>query len=67
MSFQVGCAGIIVGDTFCGPIAKMPNEEPLATVDSMPTKAGAWAANVAIDLAKHGVEVDIATAHRRTL
>jgi hypothetical protein len=45
----------------------MPNEEPLATVDSMPTKAGAWAANVAIDLAKHGVEVDIATAHRRTL
>jgi sugar/nucleoside kinase (ribokinase family) len=48
-----------VEDTFCGPIAEMPREGLLVTVDSMPTMAGGCAANVAIDLAKQGVEAEV--------
>lgn len=56
---EVGCAGILVSDTFCGPMAALPAAGQLLAVDSMPTKSGGCAANVAIDLAKQGVTVDV--------
>ncbi|HEV7926650.1 MAG TPA: carbohydrate kinase family protein [Verrucomicrobiae bacterium] len=56
---DVGCAGILVEDTFCGPMSQCPPEGQLVAVDAMPTKAGGCAANVAIDLAKQGVSVEI--------
>src|SRR5580698_758336 len=56
---KIGCAGILVEDTFCGPIAELPHEGLLVTVDAMPAMAGGCAANVAIDLAKQGFEVDV--------
>jgi sugar/nucleoside kinase (ribokinase family) len=56
---KVGCAGILVSDTFCGPMEELPREGQLLQVDAMPTKAGGCAANVAIDLAKQGVRVDV--------
>jgi sugar/nucleoside kinase (ribokinase family) len=55
----VGCAGILVSDTFCGPMKELPNEGQLLAVDALPTKAGGCAANVAIDLVKQGIPVDI--------
>ena len=57
---QVGCAGILVSDTFCGPMAGLPQEGQLLAVSEMPNKAGGCAANVAIDLAKQNITVDIA-------
>ena len=55
---DVGCAGILVEDTFCGPMAALPPEGALLALDDLPIKAGGCAANVAIDLAKQGVSVD---------
>ncbi len=46
-------------DTFCGPMPQSPPEGQLVAVDAMPTKAGGCAANVAIDLAKQGIRVEI--------
>jgi sugar/nucleoside kinase (ribokinase family) len=57
---QVGCAGILVSDTFCGPLRELPREGQLLAVDDLPTKAGGCAANVAIDLTRQGLEVEIA-------
>ena len=57
---KVGCAGILVADTFCGPMAELPPEGQLVTLDSMPVKPGGCAANVAIGLAKQGFSVSIA-------
>jgi sugar/nucleoside kinase (ribokinase family) len=59
-TLKVGCAGILVSDTFCGPIAELPREGRLLAVDALPTKAGGCAANVAIDLAKQNIAVDVA-------
>jgi sugar/nucleoside kinase (ribokinase family) len=56
---KVGCAGILVSDTFCGPMLALPREGQLLAVDAMPTKAGGCAANVAIDLAKQGISVEV--------
>jgi sugar/nucleoside kinase (ribokinase family) len=56
---DVGCAGLLVEDTFCGPMAALPPEGALLVLDDMPVKAGGCAANVAIDLAKQGVGVDV--------
>jgi sugar/nucleoside kinase (ribokinase family) len=56
---EVGCAGILVEDTICGPMPQCPLEGQLVAVDAMPTKVGGCAANVAIDLAKQGVGVEI--------
>ncbi len=56
---DVGCAGILVADTFCGPMKALPDEGKLLAIDSMPTKPGGCAANVAIDLAKQGFSVDV--------
>jgi sugar/nucleoside kinase (ribokinase family) len=51
---DVGCAGILVADTFCGPMKRIPSEGELLLIEQMPSKAGGCAANVAIDLAKQG-------------
>jgi sugar/nucleoside kinase (ribokinase family) len=56
---EVGCAGILVSDTFCGPMQELPREGQLLAVDAMPSKAGGCAANVAIDLTKQGFSVDV--------
>ncbi len=57
---QVGCVGILVSDTFCGPMQELPREGQLLAVDAMPTKAGGCAANVAIDLIKQDISVEVA-------
>lgn len=57
---NVGCAGVLVADTFCGPMKNLPREGQLLAVEDMPSQAGGCAANVAIDLAKQGVSVDVA-------
>ena len=56
---DVGCAGILVADTFCGPMKRLPRAGELLAIEEMPSKAGGCAANVAIDLAKQGVSVDV--------
>lgn len=56
---QVGCAGILVADMFCGPMKELPREGELLAVQDMPTHAGGCAANVAIDLAKQGVSAEV--------
>jgi sugar/nucleoside kinase (ribokinase family) len=57
---EVGCAGILVKDTFCGPVVALPAEGALLALDEMPVRAGGCAANVAIDLARQGIAVDVA-------
>ena len=57
---DVGCAGLLVADTFCGPMRDLPREGQLLAVDSMPSRAGGCAANVAVDLAKQDFSVDVA-------
>lgn len=57
---DVGCAGLLVEDTFCGPLAALPPAGSLLALDDMPVRAGGCAANVAIDLAKQGIAVDLA-------
>lgn len=56
---KVGCAGILVEDTFCGPMTALPPEGQLLALDSMPVKVGGCAANVAIDLAKQGISTEV--------
>lgn len=60
MGDLVGCAGLLVQDTFCGPLAALPPDGALAVLDDMPERAGGCAANVAIDLARQGVKVEVA-------
>lgn len=57
---DAGCAGILVADTFCGPMAALPGEGQLLAVGPMPSKAGGCAADVALDLVKQGLSVDVA-------
>ncbi|MCC6616061.1 MAG: carbohydrate kinase family protein [Anaerolineae bacterium] len=56
----VGCAGILVADTVCGPMDSLPEEGLLLAIDSLPTTAGGCGANVAIGLAKQGIATDVA-------
>ena len=56
---RVGCAGIVVADLFCGPMDALPQEGMLSVLEEMPSRAGGCAANVAIDLVRQGVEVDL--------
>ena len=39
---DVGCAGILVADTFCGPLKQLPAEGQLLAVDSMPSAISAY-------------------------
>lgn len=56
---DVGCAGLLVEDTFCGPMPALPPEGALLVLDDMPVRAGGCAANVAIDLARQEIAVDV--------
>jgi sugar/nucleoside kinase (ribokinase family) len=56
---DVGCAGILVADTFCGPMDALPTPGELLAFESFPALAGGCAANVAINLAKQGISVDV--------
>jgi len=56
----VGCAGILVAYMFCGPMSALPEPGQLLTVDDMPTSVGGCAANVAIDVARQGIDVEVA-------
>jgi sugar/nucleoside kinase (ribokinase family) len=56
---KVGCAGILVVDTFCGPMASLPAEGSLLVLEDMPIKAGGCAANVAIDLARQAIDAEV--------
>jgi len=57
---QVGCAGILVVDTICGPVKALPEPGQLAILDDIPSTVGGCAANVACSLAKQGVTVGAA-------
>jgi sugar/nucleoside kinase (ribokinase family) len=56
---EVGCAGILVADYICGPIERLPRAGELLSVGPIPSKVGGCASNVAIDLAKQGIDVEI--------
>lgn len=57
---DVGCAGVLVSDIFCGPMDGLPREGQLLAIDAIEPGAGGCAANVAIGLAKQGISVDLA-------
>jgi sugar/nucleoside kinase (ribokinase family) len=59
---EVLCAGIIVADHVCTPIAHLPAAGELVMADGMLLTIGGCAANTAVDLAK--MEVDVAIAAR---
>jgi sugar/nucleoside kinase (ribokinase family) len=56
---RIGCAGILVKDTFCGPLKALPGPGELVAVDAFKTKPGGCAANVAIDLRKQNQAVEL--------
>ena len=56
---DVGCAGVLVSDLFCGPMPELPQEGQLLAIDAIEPGAGGCAANVAIGLAKQGFAVDL--------
>lgn len=57
---EIGCAGILVADTICGPLEQLPEEGQLLALDSLPATAGGCAANVAINLSKQGIPAAVA-------
>src|SRR5437870_3155913 len=59
-SLDVLCAGIIVADHVCTPIAHLPAAGELVMADSMLLTIGGCAANAAVDLAKMKVRVGVA-------
>src|SRR5881392_415891 len=59
-SLDVLCAGIIVADHVCTPIAHVPAAGELVMADRMLLTIGGCAANAAVDLAKMGVRAAIA-------
>lgn len=56
---RIGCAGILVKDTFCGPLKALPGPGELVAIDAFKTKAGGCAANVAINLRKQNQAVEL--------
>ena len=56
---KVGCAGILVADLFCGPLAEFPAPGQLVTIDEMPFAVGGCAANVAVNLTTQGVDAEL--------
>ena len=56
----IGCAGLLVADTFCGPMPELPREGQLLAIEAMSSSAGGCAANVAFDLKRQGLEVELA-------
>jgi sugar/nucleoside kinase (ribokinase family) len=58
-AIKVGCAGILVADTFCGPLDALPREGELIAVDALPVSVGGCAANVSIGLARQGIAAEV--------
>ena len=59
-SSRVLCAGIIVADHLCHPIAHVPAAGELVMTDHMLLTIGGCAANAAVDLVKMGVAATVA-------
>lgn len=53
------CAGIVVADQVCDPIARLPKSGELVPTDRLTFTIGGCAANVAVDLARLGAQVAI--------
>jgi sugar/nucleoside kinase (ribokinase family) len=56
---RIGCAGILVKDTFCGPLKALPAPGELVAIEAFKARAGGCAANVAIDLRKQSQIVEL--------
>jgi len=56
---QVGCAGILVADTFAGPMKSLPGPGQLVAIDGLPATVGGCASNVACDLSKQGIAAGV--------
>ncbi|WP_166830892.1 carbohydrate kinase family protein [Thalassoroseus pseudoceratinae] len=56
-SWDCLCAGIVVADHVCAPIARMPHSGELVLTKRMELTVGGCAANVSVDLAKLGRRV----------
>lgn len=54
------CAGIVVADHVCAPIAELPKAGQLVMTDRLALTIGGCAANAAVDLRKLGVRVAVA-------
>ncbi len=54
-SYDCLCAGIIVADTVCHPVAKMPPAGCLVKTDRVEFSIGGCSANISVDLARLGV------------
>lgn len=57
---RVGCAGVVVEDTFCGPVGSLPPAGQLVSLPSLPVSPGGCAANVALDLTAQGIQAELA-------
>ena len=57
--FDCICAGIVVGDSICQPIAAIPPQGRLATTERVEFTIGGCAANVAVDMTKLGLRIGI--------
>jgi sugar/nucleoside kinase (ribokinase family) len=53
-------AGILVADHLTSPIPRLPNAGELILCGEMPLSIGGCAANVAVDLARLGIQVEVA-------
>ena len=56
---EIVCAGILVSDTFCGPMESLPAAGQLLQIDPFKIRTGGCAANTAICLAKQGVSTRV--------
>ena len=56
---EVLCAGIVVADHICTPIAHLPAAGELVLADRLLLTTGGCAANVAVDLVKLGVRATV--------
>jgi sugar/nucleoside kinase (ribokinase family) len=56
---EVVCAGILVADHVCTPMAALPAEGHLVAVDAMYLLTGGCAANVGVNVARQGIGVRV--------
>jgi sugar/nucleoside kinase (ribokinase family) len=56
---DVVCAGILVADHVCTPMASLPDPGRLVAVDAMYLLTGGCAANVGVNVAKQGLRVGV--------
>ena len=59
-ALSVGCAGIVVADTYCGPMDSIPQEGEVLVIDDILSSVGGCAANVASALAKQDLPAAVA-------